>query len=293
MNATCSPLITLGVPAYDRWETLERLLNSLLAQRTDIPYEIVVGDDAHPANLHARVRATYPQVRSFRNHENRGPGHTRNRILEHARAPYVAFFDADCVVPPNWIEQVRPHLAPDLLLSGRVVRPDGTREWGPRRRTWIGVSIPCPVRWANVASSNNMVVPRDLAFRVGGFNEALGIYFEDSLFSLRCCMAGARVRYLETAFVVHHHHSARNPGRARRQAANTLWSMYHVHRHHPLRRLGSLTLLVALYGTRSLAARLRGEREAAAAWLAGITEALGWIRSRRPWREDWLHHPPC
>jgi len=263
------------------------VLAGVLAQRTTARFEVVLIDDCHPQPLAARAREAFPQVTALRNAVNRGPAYTRNRILERARAPYVAFLDADCIVPAHWVERLRAHLAPDTVLSGRVVRPDGSVEWGPRRSTWLGVSLACREHEANVASSNNMVVPRELAFRAGGFNEGLGIYFEDSLFTLMLRRAGARVRYLAEAEVVHDHHSAANPRRLRLQSRNTLWAMHHYYRGRPLLRAGCAAALAANYLGKAALALARGRAPACLALVRGTCDGLV-AAHRRPWRDHWL-----
>jgi len=282
--------LSIGIPAYDEWSKLQSLLLSLQRQETDLDFEVIVGDDCHPDDLAEKVRQGFPRVVAFRNAENSGPAFTRNRILEMAQGEYVAFFDADCVVPPGWIESVRPHLEPMRLLSGRVVRPDGSVEWVARRTTWMGVSLPCAEPDANVASSNNMVVPRALALDIGGFNEALRIYFEDSLFSIQCRQAGATVAYLAEATVEHHHHSLRNPGRLALQSRNTLWSMVHVYRGRPPWQLACTLALLLNYTARVGLHLVKLEPAFSLAYLRGMRDGLGWIL-RKPWRQHWIERP--
>ncbi len=282
-----APLLTVGIPAFDRWEKVARVLETLAAQRTDAGFEVILIDDCHPEPLAERVRERFPQVVAQRNATNRGPAYTRNRILELASAPYVAFLDADCIVPDHWIERIRPHLDPGTVLSGRVVRPDGSVEWGPRRSTWLGVSLPCRVDEANVASSNNMVVPTALAFRAGGFNEGLGIYFEDSFFTLMLRRAGARVRYLADAAVVHDHHSAGNPRRLYLQSRNTVWAMHHYYHGRPLVQAGCAAALTVNYLVQAATALARGRPAASAGLLRGTVAGMAAAR-RNPWRDAWL-----
>ena len=285
-----TPDITIGIPAYDEWAKLDRLLSNLHAQETGLIYEIIVVDDCHPDNLAARCERVYPTTRVFRQQVNQGPACARNLIIREARAPYIAFLDADCEVPPRWLENVAPHLRDNRLISGRVVRPDGSLEWGPRRATWLGVSLPCRLEEANVASSNNLFTPTRVAREIGGFNEGLRIYFEDSLFSLLFRRAGGEVIYLPEAEVTHHHHSLRNPARLTLQARNTLWSMYHYYRGRPMLRLACTTGLCTLYLARVGSSLLRLEPAFSIAYLRGIAAGLSCI-ARRRWRQDWVGAP--
>ena len=281
------PLLTIGVPAYDEWDKVERLLLSLDGQKTDAVLEIVLIDDCHPDDLQTKVRRSFPHVNTRRNTVNRGPAHNRNCIIEMARAPYIAFFDADCIIPSNWVETVRPHLAPHRLISGCVIRTDGSLEWGPRHTTWLGVSRPCPAVKANVASSNNMIVATAMARCIGGFNENLRIYFEDSLFSLNFRQAGGEILYLAEGKVFHNHHSLRNPGRLRLQSRNTLWAMHHYYRNAPLLQRACSAGLTLNYLSKAIGSVLRGETDFTRAYLGGIVDGYRQIHSGR-WRDSWI-----
>jgi GT2 family glycosyltransferase len=281
------PLLTIGIPAYDEWDKVERLLYSLAGQQTATAFEIVLIDDCHPDDLHTKVQRSFPHVRTRRNIVNQGPAYNRNRIIEMARGSYIAFFDADCIVPIDWVETVRPYLAPHRLISGRVIRTDGSLEWGPRHATWLGVSRPCPAPSANVASSNNMIVATAMARSIGGFNENLRIYFEDSLFSLRVRQAGGEIRYLQEGQVFHDHHSLRNPGRLRLQSRNTLWAMHHHYREDPLLQKACSAGLTLNYLSKAIRSVLRGEMDFARAYLGGIIDGYKQIHGGL-WRDAWI-----
>ena len=282
-----TPALTIGVPAYDEWAKVRRMLESLVAQETALKFEVILIDDCHPEQLADKVQVNFPQVHAHRNETNQGPAYNRNRIIELARAPFIAFFDADCIVPPDWIDTVRPHLESNTVLSGRVVRPDGSVEWEPRRATWMGVSVQSKSAEANVASSNNMVVSRKLAINAGGFNEHLRIYFEDSLFSLNCRRAGGSVQYLAAAEVVHDHHSLRNPGRLEQQSRNTLWAMHHYYHRQPMLRSACTIALCTNYGVKAVIHGLACRPAFSVAYLRGAWAGLRKIR-QDTWRERWL-----
>ena len=280
-------MLTVGIPAFETWPKVARVLESLRSQHTEASYQIILVDDCHPERLAERVRGAFPEVICRRNERNRGPAYARNRILELAEGGYVAFFDADCIVPARWMDTVLPHLEERTVLSGRVVGSDGREEWGPRRATWLGVSRRCRAAQANVASSNNMVVPTRMALDIGGFNEDLGIYFEDSLFSLEFRRAGGEIRYLADAEVLHDHDSRRDPERIRRQCANTLWSMHHFYHARPWRQRACWMGLLANYLLKAGAEAARLDATAAHAYLDGIRE--GTDRARRAtWRWRWI-----
>jgi GT2 family glycosyltransferase len=186
---------------------------------------VLVVDDGGTDGTDLMLKQDFPHVACIRYEANKGPAHARNVAIEAAETPYVAFFDSDVVFISDWYAAIHPRLSPDTVLAGHVVKPDGTLEWGPRKIMPWGGSLPCNLKRANVASSNNMVVPVALAKSVGGFSEELGIYFEDSFFCIQALRAGYKVRYVDDAMVVHHHDSQLHPERKRKYIRNRSYAM--------------------------------------------------------------------
>ncbi len=218
-----SAAITLAIPTYNRREELARCLESCARFAPECP--VIVVDDGGSDGTGQMIAERFPHVRCMRLPENRGPARARNVAIDAATTPYVAFFDSDVTLTPGWSSAAHASLSPGVILAGRVEKPDGALEWGPRKIMPWGGSVPCPPERANVASSNNMVVPVALAQKIGGFAEELGIYFEDSFFCIQALRAGFDVRYVDAAVVTHHHYSQLSPERKRRQVRNRCYAM--------------------------------------------------------------------
>ena len=217
-------LITIAIPTYNRCDELARCLKSCVTHAPDCP--IIVVDDGGSDGTDLMIRDNFPGIVYLRSDMNRGPGHARNLAFAAAKTEYVAFFDSDVVLDPGWYEAAGGRLSPDTILAGRVEQPEGKLEIGPRKMMPWGGSLPCRREAsANVASSNNMVVPVGVYKKVGGFDEFLGIYFEDSYFCICARRAGIKVRYVDKAKVVHFHNSFFNVDRKRRQVRNRSFAM--------------------------------------------------------------------
>ena len=100
-SARSIPLVSVVVPAYQASGTIGRVLEALEA--SDLPrrdWELIVVDDASSddtallAAQHADAVIRLPDA-------PRGPAYARNRGSELARAPFVAFIDADVMVAPE------------------------------------------------------------------------------------------------------------------------------------------------------------------------------------------------
>ena len=92
---TQQPMVSVVIPAYRCAGTLPLAIDSALAQ--DVPLEVLVIDDC-PAEPVSQVMEQYkddPHVIYLRNSENKGAAETRNRGIAAAKAPFIAFLDAD------------------------------------------------------------------------------------------------------------------------------------------------------------------------------------------------------
>lgn len=98
------PEYTVVIPTYNRLDVLPEVLAALQAQQGAPPFEVVVVDDGSSDGTGewlAAHRGRVP-VRVLRQ-ENSGPAVARNRGVEAARAPWVAFLGDDTVPAPGWL----------------------------------------------------------------------------------------------------------------------------------------------------------------------------------------------
>ncbi len=107
--------ISVIVPAYNAAGTLGPCLASLLRQ-TVHPAEIIVVDDASTDDTPAV--ATKHGVKLVRLAANGGPGVARNAGAAQASGEILAFTDADCVAPPDWLARMLAALdAPGVVAA--------------------------------------------------------------------------------------------------------------------------------------------------------------------------------
>jgi glycosyltransferase involved in cell wall biosynthesis len=101
------PLITVGITCYNAEDTIQRALESALAQ-TWPSREIVIVDDASTDRSGAilqRMKQAHPEIRVIRHQENRGYPGAMNTLLAQARGAFVALLDDDDESVPSRVEQ--------------------------------------------------------------------------------------------------------------------------------------------------------------------------------------------
>ena len=173
---------TRGRPTRLRW-----LLNALDEQ--DVGHELVVAhndDDAHTAAVLAE-RGT----RTVTLPPGHGPAALRNAGWRASRAPLVVFTDDDCRPPAHWLRALQAAATkhPGAIVQG-ATHPDpdelGVFEHAPHARSQQ-IEPPHPM-----AQTCNILYPRELLERVGGFDEAFPqAVGEDTDLALRARAAGA------------------------------------------------------------------------------------------------------
>jgi glycosyltransferase involved in cell wall biosynthesis len=172
-----TPEIAVVVPSHDRPLRLRWLLNALEEQTLARDrFEVVVcHDSAGPET--DRLLAEHPLAGAGLLHAVRlpagtaPPGRNRNAAWRSARAPLIAFTDDDCRPPADWLEAAlaaaRRH--PGAIVQG-ATEPDPEEEHllrAPHARTQRVVP-PSPY-----AEACNIIYPRELLERLGGFDEQM------------------------------------------------------------------------------------------------------------------------
>lgn len=123
--AAARPLVSAVIVTRNR-PTL--LLNAILSVKNQSyeNTEIIVVDDCSDVDLRRIVLARHPDVTLLRNATNAGPGHSRNRGIDHARGKIVAFLDDDDEwLPDKLEEQVRLLGEADACVCGYRIRETG------------------------------------------------------------------------------------------------------------------------------------------------------------------------
>ncbi|GIW72007.1 MAG: hypothetical protein KatS3mg102_1549 [Planctomycetota bacterium] len=116
-----APRLSVIVPAYQAAGSVARCLQALLAQcRPGV--EVILADDGSTDGTAALVARRFPGVRLLRL-PHAGSAAARAAAIGVARAPRLAFLDADCVPCAGWMQAVLAHADRPAVYMGRVVPP--------------------------------------------------------------------------------------------------------------------------------------------------------------------------
>ena len=211
MAVAGGPAVSVIVAARDAQSTLGATLAALRAQELDQAFEVIVVDDGSRDRTSAVAATHAPFVTVLRNDRTEGPGAARNRGAQAARAPVLAFTDADCAPTARWLAEGLAAISEVDLVQGAVA-PDPRTPRSPFDRT-LQVD-----RVTGFYQTANLLVRRSVFDAVGGFCDwsldgpawLRGAGFrkrtpmgEDALFSWTARRAGARTVFAAEALVYH------------------------------------------------------------------------------------------
>jgi GT2 family glycosyltransferase len=173
-----TPDVCVVVPSHDRALRLRWLLNALEDQTLARDrFEVVVVHDYDDADTDAILDRHPLRDAGVLRHERIPPGtgrpsRQRNIGWRAARAPLIAFTDDDCRPTPSWLEEL---LAVARRNPGAIVQ--GATDFdpyeldvfaSPHHRTVVEREPP-----GKFAQTCNVLYPRDVLERVGGFDEQM------------------------------------------------------------------------------------------------------------------------
>ena len=205
--STVQPEVSVVVPSHERPLRLRWLLNAL-EEQTQAPdrWELVVVHDSRSHETTELLRE-HPLGKLVALQERRlAPGtgtvsRQRNVGWRMARAPRIAFTDDDCRPEPEWLEALvaASRANPEAIVQG-ATRADPFEAdvlAAPHHRT-IAVEPPGPF-----GQTCNILYPRAVLDRLGGFDELLGNSGEDADLLWRAREEGVRYVGARDAVVNH------------------------------------------------------------------------------------------
>lgn len=199
--------MTVVVMGYRDRDTIVASVDSLLAQASPEPFEIVVVTSGGDGSA-AAVRAAHPDVTVIDVEERLFAGGARNRGVAVARGRVIAFLEGDCIATPGWIKaRLDAHGAGHAAVASAITTadPQTLSAWA---HTFGLFCARLPGRPASVIApgdpaAHGVSFDRALLDRAGPFPEELRIG-EDSAMTRRLHDLGEPI-WFEPGVVTAHH----------------------------------------------------------------------------------------
>jgi len=204
---------------------------SALAQNTEPCFELILVDNASPDDSLARVEEQVASATVVRNTTNTGFGPASNQGAALARGRTLCFLNSDALVEPGWLPPLLETLAEPgvgaavplfLNENGTVQEAGSVVDSIGHAHAVGGDGDPRDFRYrfrreVDFGSAACMLVPAELFFELGGFDELFApAYFEDTDLCFKLHERGLKTIFEPRSRVVHIRHGSGTSGAARK-----------------------------------------------------------------------------
>jgi glycosyltransferase involved in cell wall biosynthesis len=195
-------MVSVIVPAYNEEKYIERCLESVLAQDQSPEFEVIVVDNGSSDKTGLIVRMRFPQVKLI-SEPKKGVVFARNRGAKEAQGEILFFVDADVVLPRRHIKNVMNKFKDDqklVALSGPYAFEGNFYLKFITLFSYLFLALPAEYlinRLLGLAASGiagNLAVRKEAFEKIGGFNEEIAFYGDDTDFFMRARRLG-RTRF--------------------------------------------------------------------------------------------------
>ena len=198
------------IPLYNRPQEIDELLHTLTQQQYQ-NFEVLVIEDG--SQLDAKDIVEFYQDRlnlRYFYKENEGQGFTRNFAFKHAKGDYFIIFDSDCLIPADYLTQVKTYL--ELHQLDAYGGPDAAHSSFSPTQKAISYAMTSLFTTGGIRGNKkhlgqfhprsfNMGISRKVWEKTGGFKlTRLG---EDIEFSIRIHEMGFKIGLIPEAKVFH------------------------------------------------------------------------------------------
>jgi len=211
--------VSVIIPVYNHLNFTMACVQSLLDMETDIPFEIIVADDASTDATPEAFSDFQSGIRYLRSDTNRGFIANCNAAARVAEGSLLLFLNNDTIPLPGWLDELVGTLDLDptiglvgskflfgdglLQEAGGIIWRDGSawnygRGQDPRRPEFSYM------RDADYISGASILLPRTVWEELGGFDDWYDVaYAEDSDLAFRVRASGRRVVFQPLSMLIH------------------------------------------------------------------------------------------
>ncbi len=223
--------VSVIIVNFNSEENTLNCIKSIKNSRMRFPYEIVVVDNGSRKVLQKYLKSLGANIKYLKS-DNHGYGAGNNFGIKHSHGKYIMILNPDSLVLHDAINTLKEFLekndncaiaAPNLYDKNHRLFPQmGSRELTPARAIFslslINKILPNNpvsrkyylrdvsrnvIREADAVPGSAFMIRRDVFERVGGFDEKMFMYFEESDLGKRVKSVGYKLYFVPEAKVIH------------------------------------------------------------------------------------------
>jgi len=212
------PLVSIIIPVYGKLDFTLRCIASIAKFQPAVPYEVIVVDDCSPDNSLSELQRI-KGIDVLENTINQGFIRSCNAGAKKSKGKYLCFLNNDTQITANWLDELCRTFdeVPEAgLVGSKLVYPDGSLQeaggivwsdgsaWNYGRNDDPAKPQYNYMRDIDYCSGASIMIPNDLFFRVGCFDEMyVPAYYEDADMAFKLRDAGYRTIYQPLSTVIH------------------------------------------------------------------------------------------
>jgi len=219
-DSVSTPQLSVCIVFHNEEVRARKCLEALALQPLEFICEVILIDNASTDETYSILKgssAKLPFPTRVHKRETNNLGAARAEAMIAATARYVAFIDADIIVPSDWAlrfsESIRLHLQSDRQIAGLAGAnsPDVSSPWGAASSLifrYVNLGSPQVAQASGVesvlhVSTCNVVFDREAVIRVGNFNASFKVVCEDVELCCRLRRLGYELLFLKGHEVIH------------------------------------------------------------------------------------------
>jgi GT2 family glycosyltransferase len=202
-----NPSASVVLPSYNAAHTVPMVLEALVAQVTDLRYEVILVESSGDGTAEI-VRSLFPEVQVIESPRRLFPGAARDLGAERAKGRILLFLDADCVPESDWLDRMwATHERYDCavvagsILNGNPRFATSVSSYMNEFSDFFPYGEP---RYVDYLPSGNTSYKIEIFRRHGGFDPNEPMY-EDLIFNKLLFRAGEKLLFNPEIRVAHHH----------------------------------------------------------------------------------------
>lgn len=171
LNKSAIP-ISIIIPSYNSYTTIERCLNSVFNQKTNLIYEVIVADSSTD-NTPELIKKIFPGVKLIHSKTRMFSGKARNEGIKAAKGSIIVCLDSDCIVADeDWLNKIYTAQKTQDVVGGSVLNanPWSIFGWGIFFMEFSEF-LPNKDRVVNALLSYNVSCKREIFEKYGHFPE--------------------------------------------------------------------------------------------------------------------------
>lgn len=210
--------VSIVIPVFNQASYTKQCLEALFAVTgREIPYEVIVVDNASSDWTHEYLTGLVPRIRVLSNDRNLGFAKACNQGAQAALGRFLVFLNNDTLPKPGWLEALvkEAESGGADLVGAKLLYPDGTVQHagvgfaapGDGVHVFKGMPGDHPAanrkRFMQCVTGACLLLERQLFLELGCFDEGFVNGYEDVDLCLRAQAAGKTVLYAPESVLVH------------------------------------------------------------------------------------------